>query len=62
MPAYRTYCLDGAGRIRLSDVIEADGDAEALEKAKAQHRGAVKCEVWHRNRLVDTLDADDLAA
>ena len=61
MPAYRTYCLDGSGRIRLSDVIEADGDVAAIATAKVQHRGAIKCEVWHLNRLVATLDAQDLA-
>jgi hypothetical protein len=61
MPAFRTYCLDGTGKIRLADELEAQDDAEAIAKAKVQHRGGLKCEVWQRNRLVATLDARDLA-
>ena len=61
MPGYRTYCLDGAGKIKLADDFAATDDTEAVVKAKAQHRGGIKCEVWQRNRLVATLDAQDLA-
>jgi len=61
MPSYRTYCLDGTGKIRLADEIGATDDAEAIAKATIQHRGGLKCEVWHRNRLVATLTAEDLA-
>jgi hypothetical protein len=61
MPGYRTYCLDGNGKIKLADELEARDDAEAIEKAKVQHRGGIKCELWRRNRLVATLDAHDLA-
>ena len=58
---YRLYCLDGAGKIRLADDIEASGDVEAIAKAREQHRNARKCEVWHIDRLVATLNAQDLA-
>lgn len=61
MPDYRLYCLDGAGRIRLADWITADTDEAAIEKVRSQYRGAVKCEIWHRQRLVKALNAQDLS-
>jgi hypothetical protein len=61
MPGYRTYCLDGAGKIKLADDFNAENDSEAIGKAKVLHRGGMKCEVWQRNRLVATLDAHALA-
>jgi hypothetical protein len=61
MPDYRLYCLDGAGRISLADWIEAETDEEAIETARNMQRGARKCEVWQRRRLVKTLNAQDLS-
>ena len=61
MPDYRLYCLNGAGRISLADWIEAETDEEAVEKARTMMHGARKCEVWQRQRLVATLDVQDLS-
>lgn len=61
MFTYRLYCLDGADEIRLADEIEAGGDAEAIAKAREQHRNAHMCEIWLFDRLVATLNAKDLA-
>ncbi len=61
MPGYRTYCLDGSGKIKLADDLDANDDAAAIAMAKVQHRGGIKCEIWHRNRLVATLNAGELA-
>ena len=57
---YRLYCLDGAGKIRLADDIDASDDIDAISKAREAHRGGLKCEIWQRNRLVATLGANDL--
>ena len=57
MPAYRVYCLDGAGRVLAAEWIEADDDAAALESAR-QFTKAVQCEVWQRQRLVGRVDLD----
>jgi hypothetical protein len=61
MAEYRLYCLDGAGRISLAEWIDADSDQEAIAKARQIEHGAIKCEVWQRNRLVARLSAQDLA-
>ena len=61
MPSYRTYCFDGKRKIYLADELSADDDADAIAKAKVKHAGALKCEIWERNRLVATLDDSDLA-
>jgi hypothetical protein len=61
VPEYRLYCLDGAGRISLAEWIEADGDEQAIAKARSIQHGALKCEVWQRDRLVARLGAQDLA-
>jgi hypothetical protein len=61
MPAYRLYCLDGAGRISLADWIEAETDDDAVAKALKVEHGARKCEVWQANRLIATLNSHDLA-
>jgi hypothetical protein len=61
MPDYRLYCLDGAGRISLAEWITAETDEEAIEKAREMDHGAIKCEIWHRRRLVKKLNAQDLS-
>ena len=62
MGEYRLYCLDGAGRIDLAEVIDASTDAEAVAKARDLKRLTLKCEVWKGNKLVATLNSHDLAA
>jgi hypothetical protein len=57
MAYYRLYCLDGAGKISLTDKIEAGDDAQAIVIARDTHRHSGMCEIWQRNRLVATLDA-----
>jgi len=59
--SYRLYCLDGNGGIHLADWVEADTDGEAIAQARQIEHGSRKCEVWQRNRLVATLNAQDLA-
>jgi hypothetical protein len=51
MPAYRMYCLDGAGKVWAAEWIEADDDAAALEIAR-EFKDAVRCEVWQGQRLL----------
>jgi hypothetical protein len=61
MPDYRVYCLDGTGRIELAEWIEAADDEEAVRKAHDMNLHALKCEIWHEERLVAVLDAGDLS-
>jgi hypothetical protein len=62
MSDYRLYCLDAAGRISFAEWIIAKDDDEAIAKARGLKRDLRKCEVWHDNRLVASLDAQDLSA
>ena len=55
MPAYRVYCLDGAGKVWAAEWIEAADDAAALNSAR-QFKSAVRCEVWQSQRLVGRVD------
>ena len=57
MPAYRVYCLDGAGKVWAAEWIEAEDDASAMEIAQGMNR-AVKCEVWQGQRLVGRVDTN----
>lgn len=57
MPVYRVYCLDGAGRVRTGEWIEADSDSAALEAAR-QFKDAVRCEVWLGERLVGKVEPE----
>lgn len=51
LPSYRLYRLDGAGKITTVEWIEADGDDDALAKARERCKiGAY--ELWERSRLV----------
>ena len=58
---YRLYCLNGSGGINLADWIEANNDDDAVIKARQMQHGAIKAEVWQRNRLVARLDNQDLS-
>lgn len=55
MPSYRLYCLDGAGKITTAEWLEADGDAEALDQARARQEPQA-CELWERGRLVGKIE------
>ena len=55
MPAYRVYCLDGAGKVWAAEWIEAADDSAALESAR-QFKDAVHCEVWRGQRLVGRVE------
>jgi hypothetical protein len=55
MPAYRVYCLDGAGKVWAAEWIEADDDAAAIESAR-QFKTSVRCEVWNGQRLIGRVD------
>ena len=55
MPAYRVYCLDGAGKVRAAEWIEAEDDSAAIASAR-QFKKAVRCEVWNGQRLVGRVD------
>ena len=52
---YRVYCYDATDKVVTADLVEADNDAEAIEKAKAAGFGS-KCEIWEGKRLVAQLD------
>ena len=55
MTSYRLYRLDGAGKITSAEWIDADGDAAAVEQARALGRTGI-CELWDRKRLVAKID------
>ena len=55
MPAYRVYCLDGAGKVWAAEWIEADSDVAALNAARL-FTDAVRCEVWLGERLVGKVE------
>ena len=57
MPAYRVYCLDGAGKVWAAEWIEAADDAAALQSARGFDK-AVRCEVWQGQRLVGRVEPD----
>ena len=54
MSEYMIYCLDDKGRFTKAHEIEASDDEDALAKARAMKLPMV-CELWNRNRLVETL-------
>jgi hypothetical protein len=43
--SYRLYCLNRDGGISTADWIDADDDAEAIEKARHLKQNGLKCEV-----------------
>lgn len=55
MPAYRVYCLDGAGKVWSAEWIEAESDSAALDAAR-QFADAAHCEVWLGERLVGKVE------
>ncbi|HEX2803109.1 MAG TPA: hypothetical protein VHN55_03905 [Sphingomicrobium sp.] len=61
MAAYRLYCLDGVGRISLAEWISATDDRDAICQAHDKNLDALKCEIWKGERLVATLEAEELS-
>lgn len=61
VPTYRLYRLDGAGRINGADWIEADDD-DAVRAAARETADSSSYEVWDRNRLVERVRVDGVAA
>lgn len=56
---YRLYCFSElTGRVTASEEVEADSDEEAIASVRAR-KMPVKCELWHRDRLVAELDPHD---
>ena len=62
MSRYKLYCLQSPGNLHFAEWIEARDDAEAIAIARELKKDALKCEVWHGQRLVAVLDAHELAA
>ena len=59
MVAFRVYFLDGVNRFTRAENIEAPSSEEAISRARELMGGAVKCEIWDRQRLVARVTADD---
>jgi hypothetical protein len=62
MATYRIYCLDGVGHISLADWVIADTDEEAISKARSLRRGAQKCELWLKSRLIARISHEGALA
>lgn len=56
MPAYRLYCIDGAGNFVAARWIAADDDGQAISYARRKECSEHHCELWERDRLVGTID------
>jgi len=54
---YRVYWYDGLKQALSADLIEAVGDAEAIELAQGTGFGS-KCELWQGHRLVAELGTE----
>ena len=59
MAEYRVYRLDGSGQISRAEWIEAADDDAALRKARSLTDSCVTCEVWQRDRLVQSFRCED---
>jgi hypothetical protein len=57
MADYRLYCLDRVNRFTRTENFEAPDDEEAVRKAEALARDALRWEIWERNRLVRRTQA-----
>ena len=57
---YRLYCFSElTGRVTKAEEFEANSDEEAIAAVGAR-KIPVKCELWHRDRLVAELDPRDI--
>ena len=58
MPEYKLYRLDGAKRIaRAAELLNADGDEQAIAAARRLTGAGGACEIWQGRRLVATIPA-----
>lgn len=64
MIEYRVYRLDGVTRQTSTELVEADCDAEIIERLRRDLGTSIKCEIWRGNRVVKRLEArrDDRGA
>lgn len=51
MPAYRLYCVDGAGKIISAEWLEADDESAAVDAARAAS-GDGRFELWRRQKMI----------
>jgi hypothetical protein len=57
MIEYRVYRLDGVSRETRTELIEAQTDAEAVNRIQLDMGTTVRCEIWRGNRVVKRLEA-----
>ena len=57
MAEYRVYRLDGVSRETSTESIEAETDAEAVDRVRFDMGTSIKCEIWRGNRVVERLEA-----
>ena len=56
MATYIVYRLNGEGKIRAAEWIEAGDDHDALAQARRlEARG--ECEIWHRDRRIGRVES-----
>jgi hypothetical protein len=59
MPAYRLYCVDGAGSFARARWIAADDDQQAISYVQGIDCPHHRCELWERERLVADIPPAD---
>jgi hypothetical protein len=52
LPSYRIYHVGGGGRLNVGETFTAQGDAEAVQRARGQLIRAQAAELWEAGRLV----------
>ena len=58
MAEYRLYRLDGANRITRAEAVIATSDKDAIDISRGM-KLPVKCELWHRDRLVARIPGNE---
>lgn len=61
MAEYRVYRLDGVSRKTSAELIEAQTDAEAVDRVLMDMGTSIRCEIWRGNRVVKRLEASPSA-
>ena len=56
MSAYRIFFLDRQGAIIHAQPVEANDDAQAMDKAHNVPKDSITCEIWDADRLVGRFD------
>jgi hypothetical protein len=57
MAEYRVYRLNVVSRETSTQAIEAQTDAEAVDRVQRDIGTSVRCEIWRGNRVVKRLEA-----